>query len=258
MKTRSLLNKLAKKYPKRLAAFFDHPGLQTGKLKEETKTVLLCLDFDEIVMDFMEQNNLTDKVDMIITHHPFIFGTKYRVFQSDENKKKLCDKIDSYDIPIYSFHTNFDEGQEGMNDALTEALGLLDVKPLDTEPMARGGRLPEPMNVVDFAKYAKKCFNVDYSLLLDYGKQEVSTVAIVGGGGWSSWKKAMNEGYDIYISGDAPHHARRDVISYHYNYLDMPHEIEKIFVKQMKKVIRNIDDSINVIVVDHEVLPKVI
>ena len=53
MKTNDLLKKIAKFYPKTIAKKYHDPvGLQTGKLKEETKTIFLCLDFDEIVYDY--------------------------------------------------------------------------------------------------------------------------------------------------------------------------------------------------------------
>ena len=235
MKTKALLKKLSKFYPKSISKkYHDYPGLQTGKLKEEVKTILLCLDFD------------------------FIYGKKKYVFLNDQNKEKLCNLIDSYNIPICSYHTNFDEGTNGMNDALVEALDLINIKPLETMQMARCGILKKSMNVYDFAKYAKEKLNVDYGLLLPYGKSEITSVAIVGGGGWYGYRNAQEEGYDIFISGDIPHHGRRGVISYKYNYLDLPHEIEKIFMKQMKKVLLDIDDQLNVITIDHEELPKVI
>lgn len=259
MKTKALLKKLSKYYPKSIAKkYHDYPGLQTGKLKEDVKTILLCLDFDEIVFNKMKENNLLNKIDLIITHHPFIYGKKKYVFLNDQNKEKLCNLIDSYNIPICSYHTNFDEGINGMNDALTNELDLTNIKPLNTMPMARCGALKKSMNINDFAKYAKEKLDVDYGLLLPYGKSEISSVAIVGGGGWYGYRNAQEEGYDIFISGDIPHHGRRGVISYKYNYLDLPHEIEKIFMKQMKKVLLDIDNQLNIITIDHEELPKLI
>ena len=259
MKTNDLLKKIAKFYPKTIAKKYHDPvGLQTGKLKEETKTIFLCLDFDEIVYDYLEKNNLFNKIDLIITHHPFIFGTKYKVFKYDENKRELCALIDEKDIPIYSYHTNFDEGKDGMNDALARRLELIDIKPLEGDPMARGGKLPFEMNIEDFAKYAINKFDVDYSMLLNYGKSTIKSVAVVGGGGWRSFSIAMKENYDIFISGDIPHHGRREVISNKYNYLDMPHEIEKIFMEAFKNKLHEIAPDIEVISIDHEKLPKII
>lgn len=259
MKTKILLKKLANFYPKRISEKYHDPvGLQTGTLKEETKTILLCLDFDEMVFDIMEKENLFSKVDLIITHHPFIFGTKYKVFKYNEFKKILCDKIDSYNIPIYSYHTNFDEGKCGMNDALAEKLELGNIKPLEGDPMARGGDLKEAMNINDFSSYCLEKLNIRYGHLINEGTQTIKKVAIVGGGGWSTYRIAQKENYDIFISGDIPHHARRDIISLKYNYLDIPHEVEKIFVNKMKETLLKIDSSLNIISIDHEIEPSIV
>lgn len=256
MKTKLLLRKLAQNYPKKIAKKYHDPvGLQTGKLKEDTNCILLCLDFDEIVYDYMLKNNLFDKVDLIITHHPFIFGTKSRVFKYDMNKKILCEKIDEKNIPIYSYHTNFDEGVDGMNDALANKLKLTNIVSLNGDPMARGGDLQTEMDALSFAKYANNLLNVDYSFLINNGSNKIKKVAIVGGGGWHSNKIVQDEGYDIFISGDIPHHGRREIISRKFNYLDMPHEIEKIFMVQMKNKILEINQDLQIITIDHEILP---
>ena len=89
-------------------------------------------------------------------------------------------------------------------------------------------------------------------------KKEVETVAIVGGGGSRDYQFSLKEGYDIYISGDAPHYVRRDVVNAKYNYLDMPHEIEKIFMPTMKQILLELDPTLEIEMVDHEKLPKVI
>lgn len=255
MNTHSLLVKLAKQFPKRIAIKnHDTVGLMTGRLPKEVHKILLCLDFDEQVLPFAEEY----KPDLILTHHPFIFGTKAKVFSFDEKKKEVCDKIDALGIPVYSMHTNFDEGKGGMNDALLAALNCTNVYAPMKNQMMRIGDLPEAMTAEEFAKLAKNAFNVDYSLLVKSNDNLIKKVAIIGGGGSRSWRIAQDEGADIYISGDAPHYVRRDVISYHYNYLDMPHEIEKIFMPTMKKILLGFDDTLEIKILDHEKLPKVI
>ena len=166
--------------------------------------------------------------------------------------------MEALDIPILSYHTNFDAASGGMNDALAEKLGLVDVKPLETAPMARGGKLKEPMEIHAFAQYAKERFKVAYGLLIHEGKDVVSSVALIGGGGSREYLNAMLEGYDIYLSGDAPHHCRREIVLNHYNYIDFPHEIEHVFMEQMEKVLLSLDPDLTILKVDHEKLPEVI
>lgn len=259
MNSKILFKKLGKYYPKKIyKKYGDFAGLQVGKIKEEINTIFLCLDFDDIVFDYLVKNNLLNKIDIIITHHPFIYGKKKDVLKRDEIKRNLYQKVLDNNLTIYSFHTNFDEGKEGMNDALASALNLKNIKTLSSMPMARGGNLEKSMDVYEFAKYAKEKLDVNYGLLLPYGKKEINKVAIIGGGGWHYFLDAKNEGYDIFISGDMPHHGRRDLILNKYNYLDLPHEIEKIFTKQFKKVLLDIDKDLTIYSIDHEELPIVI
>lgn len=255
MNTRSLLNKLAKQFPKRYAKMnHDFVGLMTGKLPTEVNKVLLCLDCDWEIFPLIKE----EKPDLVLTHHPLVYGTRSRVFKRDPSKKELCDALDKIGVPVYSMHTNFDTGKGGMNDVLAEALGLKDIQIVEGNIMMRGGKLPSPMTAEEFAKHANKCLNVSYSLLLNKGKPVVESAAIIGGAGSYNWTIAKEAGYDIFISGDCPHHVRREIINGKYNYLDMPHEIEKIFVPAMKKIIHKMDDSIQIVCVDHEKEPNII
>ena len=233
MKTKILLKKLARYFPKSIAESYDHVGLQCGKIKEETNTVLLCLDYDEVVYQYIIDNHLENKIDMIISHHPFIFGTRAKVLKKDPLKKVLFEKTLTLNIPVYSYHTNFDGGNEGMNDALTRELGLVNIVKLESEPMARGGELIEEMEIHDFAKYAMKKLNVNYGLLINEGKTIIKKVAIIGGGGWSSYLNAKDEGYDIFVSGDIPQ-----------------------FMKQFKKVLLSISPELQILTIDQEDLPE--
>lgn len=244
LETKRLLARLAKKFPKRLLIKnHDFGGLMCGKLPSKVQTIYLALDMDESLIDDV----LLINPDLVITHHPFIYGRKHLVLKNDSYKLALVEKLEAKRIPVYSYHTNFDEGIDGMNDALAEALNLVDIKPLELLPMARGGFLKTPLMIEEFALYAKKQLKVDYGLLLPFGKKEIRSVAIIGGGGARFIDLAMKEGYDLYISGDAPHHVRRHILNRKYSYLDLPHEIENIFIPQMKKLLLEIDPTLKII-----------
>jgi len=250
-----ILRKLAKSFPKRIAKMnHDHVGLMTGKKPDKVQKIFLCLDLDWEVLPLVKEY----KPDVIITHHPFIYGTRAMVLKHDENRRMLVEEIDGLGIPVYSFHTNFDTGKGGMNDALSNALGLKNIYAPEKDPMMRIGELETPLSAVEFAKKAKTVFNVSYALLINSGAEIIKKVGIVGGGGSRGWRLAKEEGCDIYISGDAPHYVRRDVVNAHFNYLDMPHEIEKIFMPTMKNILLDIDPTLEIMAVDHEKLPQVI
>lgn len=255
MRTKVLLTKLSKRFPKRYARMnHDFVGLMAGSLPNEINSILLCLDFDEEVFEMIKDQHY----DIIFTHHPFIYGPKGKILKYNPIKKALYDKVIEKGFVIYSMHTNFDTGKGGMNDALSEALGLKEVYAPEKEIMMRIGYLENEMEVEDFAKYAKERLNVDYGLLIAKGNKMIKKVGIIGGGGSRDYVTAKEEGADIYISGDAPHHVRREIVTQGYNYLDLPHEIEKIFMPQMKKLLLEMDDSLDITIIDHEKLPKVI
>lgn len=255
MNTKLLLRKLAYYFPKRIAKEnHDYVGIMVPKLKEETNSVLLCLDFDGEVLSLIEKNKINP--DLIITHHPFFFGKKSEILKSDLEKKRLYESLINKNIPLYSMHTNFDTGINGMNDALANLLNLKNIYSPVEEPMMRIGELESVMKINSFVNYALNKFNVNYGLLINEGKQEIKKVALIGGGGSRSYSIAKKLGADIYISGDAPHHVRRSIVNDKYNYLDLPHEIEKIFMPQLKKIINSIDSNIKVYIIDHEIEPK--
>ena len=92
-----MLNKLAKRFPKKFAKMnHDYVGLMTGKRPEEIKKIFICLDMDYDVLDQV----IEAKPDVVITHHPFIFGTKAKVFKYDLMKKELAENLDSLNIPV--------------------------------------------------------------------------------------------------------------------------------------------------------------
>ena len=83
MKTKLLLQKLAKRFPKRYAKMnHDYVGLMTGKLPEEVHSILLCLDFDQEVLPLIEAQILSGILNNRILK---FFGDKDR----DEVNKEI-------------------------------------------------------------------------------------------------------------------------------------------------------------------------
>lgn len=254
MKTTTLLYHLRKAYPKSMGYKGDFIGLQTGKLKNEINNIVICLDFDDDVFNAIKNK----KVDLILTHHPLIYGKRKEVLEYDEVKRKLVHTIDKLHIPVYSMHTNFDAAPNGMNDALANSLKLKNIKPLIHEKMARGGELNKAMDIKEFAKYVKKNLNLDYVYLIHRGKDKVKKVALCGGAASGLWKITKEERYDVFLSGDAPHHIRHDVNCFRYNYIEIAHEVEKIFIPTVYNFLKNLDKNLNLICVDTQKLPEII
>ncbi len=126
MKLKTLLKKIESKYPLNLAYEWDNVGLIVGDYEKEIKKVMTVLEANEKVI-----NEAIDKdIDLIITHHPFIFSKINKVTTSNL-KGKLIHKLIKNDIAIYSMHTNFDIAFDGLNDYFVEMLNIENVGILD-------------------------------------------------------------------------------------------------------------------------------
>lgn len=255
MKTTSLIKQLYNRYPKQIAINFeDYVGVMVGKLKPETKRIFLALDFDETIL----KDAINFKPDLIITHHPFFYGSKAEILKEDEHKKNAYNALNKHNIPLFSMHTNFDGGTPGMNDSLAKKLDLQDIYTPKEEVCMRIGTLARQMDVEEFAYFARNRLNADYGMLINEGKKKVKKVGIVGGGGARFYKVALKEGCDIYISGDISHYVRRDIILDKFNYLDLPHEIESIFLETLKEELLKIDPTLIIETINHEKMMKII
>ena len=254
MKTSKLIYYLQRLFPRRYGEKKDFIGLQVGQLRSETKCIVLCLDFDWQVWHAIKKQ----KVDLILTHHPFIYGQYNEVLKNDPLKKKLVTLINQKKIPVYSLHTNFDSAPGGMNDVLAQKLRLKNIKPLINQPMLRGGELVKPMLITDLAQQIKNDFHLPYLLFINGGVKKIHRVAVCSGSGSSFFRFAQKEKYDLFCSSDPQHHIRHAVNEYKYNLLFLPHESEKIFMNIMYTKLQQIDNHLKIIMIDNQTLPTLI
>ena len=126
MKLKTFIKKIEEKYPLNLAYNWDNVGLIVGDYDRDIKKVMVVLEANESVVDEAINKNM----DLIITHHPFIFSKINKVNTSDL-KGRLIHKLIKNDISIYSMHTNFDIAFDGLNDYFVDMLELKNVKILD-------------------------------------------------------------------------------------------------------------------------------
>lgn len=111
--------------PKSLAYDWDNVGLQVGSKKTETSGVLVTLDVNKAVVN----EAIEKKANVIIAHHPMIFSP-LKSIDFDSVKGRLVKKLIDNNITVYASHTNLDVAAGGVNDLLSDAIGLNDVKPL--------------------------------------------------------------------------------------------------------------------------------
>lgn len=194
--------------PRLLQESYDNSGLQVGRVDTEVNSALLCIDITEMVID----EAIEAGIKFIISHHPLIFhGIKS--LTGKNYIERIIIKALKNDITIYSAHTNLDNAQWGVNQAIAYKLKLQDIKVLEQKsnmPIMAGagmvGFLEEPMEYLDFLQQLKSVFNcgvVKYSNPL--GKK-IHKVAVCGGSGSFLIPKAIEIGADMFVTGEIKYH----------------------------------------------------
>lgn len=197
MKIKEMLNFLYTVAPKNLACEFDNIGLLVGDEDADIKGVLVSLDcFDEVI-DRAEDLG----ANLIVTHHPVIFDGLKSV-TADSLVYKLIRKK----ISVISMHTNLDQTEGGVNDALAEAIGLYDIEQVTASDgfLIRKGYLDSSEDPYDFARHLKTALGGGVKFTA--GNRDITTVAVCSGSGGDFLYDAVNCGADAFVTADIKHH----------------------------------------------------
>lgn len=114
--------------PLSLQESYDNCGLQVGNLQMEISSVLICIDVTEAVVE----EALNKKCNLIVSHHPLIFGGLKKIVGSNEVQRCVQLAIKN-DIAIYSAHTNADNVLEGVSGYMAKLLKLKNQKVLQAK-----------------------------------------------------------------------------------------------------------------------------
>jgi dinuclear metal center YbgI/SA1388 family protein len=117
--------------PPELAESWDNVGLLIGDAGASVRSVVLCIDVTEDVL----AEAAKARAQLIIAHHPPIFKPIARV---TAGAAPVVYAAARSGIAVYAAHTNLDSAVGGTNDALADAMGLGDRRPL--QPSWREGQ----------------------------------------------------------------------------------------------------------------------
>lgn len=233
MLAKKLIDRFESFAPKTIAFTNDPVGLQIGNVNNDIKRVMVTLDVrPEVVDEAIKQN-----CDMIFSHHPLIFRPIKNLDLSNPQNQMYA-KLIQNSILVYSAHTNLDVAKGGMNDWLTEAMGLNHVQTVysnhyDTN-IGRIGVLPTPVTVEKFAKTLKKNFKLDgLRLVTSDNEAMVKNVAVVGGDGGKFYPEMLKAGADVFVTGDVYYHTGHDMLADGINVVDVGHNVEKICIPKL-------------------------
>ena len=204
--------------PSNLAEDWDNVGLMLGRRGKTVKKILLALDLTKEVVE----QAISQKVDLIVTHHPAIFKKLKRVVDNDWQQDLLLTLAEN-GIAVYSAHTNLDCVSTGVNDVLAKLLKLEDTDVLDdSNGLGRIG-VVEEMALADYAQLVKASLKADYVIVGDAGKP-VHKVAVCGGAGSDLIDIALAKGADTLVTGDVKYHSAQQAVFSGLNIIDAGHQ----------------------------------
>ena len=200
---------LDQKAPFRTQLGFDNAGFLVGHGEQTVTNVLVALDITpEVIGEAIERG-----VQLIVAHHPVIWDKLGRVTDESVTGRKILTLIE-HGIAAICAHTNLDAAQGGVNDALAQAVGLIDPVPLEVDGTDENGlpygigRVGElsgrPMSVQAFAQRAKDGLRLGGIRAMDAGVP-VQKVAVGGGACGSMLAEAQAMGCDTFLTADLKH-----------------------------------------------------
>lgn len=191
----SLSDSFCKKY-----SMYDNSGIiiDCGK---EINGALFSLDLSDSAIEQAENRGFN----LIITHHPAIFGGVSRIKHNDPIFKCIQNGIS-----VISMHLNFDAAPKGIDYRLMRGLGGNEAEILAPVEGGAYGRVYE-VTKTSFSDYLKKVkVSLSTERALGYGSadKEVKKVASFCGAGCDNKAIAFAaaNGADVFVSSDMKHH----------------------------------------------------
>ena len=188
---------------------YDNAGFLLGNPEAECNGVLVAVDVTDAVIEEAREKG----ANLIVTHHPMIFGGVKRITPKDATGRHII-KLIKNDMAVYAAHTNLDNLKDGVNGILAQVLGLTEchiLRQLAGQPSPEVGAgmvgcLPYPMPTQAFLEQVKVCLGLPMLRVSDIASPAVSRVAICGGAGSFLIGDAIRQNADIYLTGDMKYH----------------------------------------------------
>ncbi|OEH86173.1 Nif3-like dinuclear metal center hexameric protein [Desulfuribacillus stibiiarsenatis] len=120
---RKILEQIA---PPHLAYDKDPIGLQIGSWSRNVSKILVSLDMNEAIVD----EAITIGAELIVCHHAPFYKPLSNILV-DTPTGKMIEKLIKNNISVYVAHTNLDIVEDGVNDALANALGIENIEILE-------------------------------------------------------------------------------------------------------------------------------
>ena len=227
--------------PPELAESWDNVGLAVGGVAWPVEKIWIALDPSlEVVAAACAQH-----VDLLITHHPLILKPLSAI---DDRMPigRIAHMAIGHQLAIYCAHTNLDSVPDGLNDLLSQRIGLADLTGLlpghggggpegfdaaaaasnsaaAPQGIGRVGRLPTAMTLPQLAVQVKSQLALERVRYCGDDALVVRRVAVCTGSGGSLMDLFFASGAEAFLSGDLKYHDARDAEDMGKGLIDVGH-----------------------------------
>lgn len=209
-------------------------GIQVGDAEDEIGKMAFAVD---ACMDSFQRAK-QEGAQALFVHHGLFWG-------GDAALTGILGKRISFlmknDISLYACHLPLDRHAElGNNARIVDDLGLQDIQPfgeIKGRKIGFKGLLPEAS---DLESLIDRLFGSWDSRInvLRFGPSEIRSIGVISGGGTREVSQAIDEGLDLYITGDASHNIYHESREAGINVMFAGHYLTEIFgVKAMSEAV---------------------
>ena len=247
IKAREIIDRIEEHFPRGLALEWDNPGLLCGSRDKTVKKVMIALDCTDKVVDEAVEKGC----DLVLTHHPLIFGSIKAVNDESFIGRRLI-KLIKNDISLYAMHTNYDVLR--MSELSAKYLGLSGASVLEVtrdgehkEGIGRVADLNDPLDLRACCEKVKDAFGLTHVQVFGELSGTVKRLAISPGSGKSMIGPALASGADVLVTGDIGHHEGIDAAAQGLAVIDAGHYgIEHIFIEDMREFLEKRLEGVSV------------
>lgn len=205
----------------------EHNGLQVEG-KEEIKRIVFGVSANMALF----KEAVKEKADMIITHHGLIWDKSLKITGVFGKRVSFLIKND---INLAAYHLPLDKHPVlGNNAQLAKLMGLKNIKPFGNYhglDIGFKGELKPAIHI------EKLCAKLNGECLL-FGREKVSSVAVVSGGAHNMTEQAVNAGVDLYVTGSRDEYVVEYCREAKINFIAMGHyNSERLGIQALMKYI---------------------
>ena len=243
MLCKDIIKTIEKIAPLGLAYSWDNSGFLCGDINKEVKRVYITLDVNMYTVDEAVKNS----ADMIISHHPIMFGGIKSVDYCSPQGYVIKRLIEN-NIALYASHTPMDCAAGGINDALADKVGIINRKILEPNRdfsgcgLGRYGDLDSPVTLAEYAVFIKERLCAPFVRVCGNTNRLIKRAAVGGGACDDLIPEAIAKGVDVMVTSDMKYHISMDAAESGICVIDAGHYYTEVFVIDIfADIIKNCD-----------------